>query len=236
MSKSHLTLPRTTRVIIACIAIGLLGVNQQADASIITSISVESVIQGNNFGFGPERLLNSTFMSDNPATVTSTLAPAVEGWLSQKSASDPFPELVLNLGATYDVDKLILWGWNQDNVQDRTWKDFTIAFSTDNVSFGTATQLLMSIPTGNGLAEAAHSFDVGGVDGSSNAHYVRLKALTIFGGNSFDNTPIFGMGKLRFDGSEPVQATVPEPASLSIWCGIGIAGLVAGLRRKRCFP
>jgi len=172
-------------------------------------------------------------MSDDPATATSTLAPAVEGWLSQKGASDPLPELVLNLGANYDVDKLILWGWNQDNVQDRTWKDFTIAFSADNVSFETAIQFLMSIPTGNGLAETAHSFDVSGANGSGNAHYVRLKALTIFGGNSFDDTPIFGMGKLRFDGSEAVQAAVPEPASLAIWGGIGLTALVAGWRRKR---
>lgn len=223
-----------SRFLLHTLAVGLLGICPHTDAAIITGVTVESVVEGNNFGFGPERLLNGDNMSYNPATTSSTLAPSIDGWLSQKGIADPFPELVLDLGSNYDVDQLILWGWNQDNVQDRTWKDFSIEFSIDNVAYayGAPTPLLMDLPTGNGLAENANLFDVSGVVGSSNVRYVRFKALTLFGGNPFDNPPIFGMGKVRFEGAASVVPE-PKPSAIAVWSVLSGIGLVGGARRQK---
>ena len=213
----------------ATLAVSLFGICPQAHAAIITGVTVESAVQGNNFSFGPERLLDSDSMSDMPATASSTLDPdTIDGWLSEKLTGDPFPELVLDLGSNYDVDQLILWGWNQNVVQSRTWKDFTIEFSQDNLTFAASTPLLMNLPTGDNLAETANPFDVSGVLGSSNARYVRLKASTNFGITSPDLTQIFALGKLRFDGT----AAVPEPSTLALAL-LGLLSLCMTGRRRR---
>jgi|GEM_PF-6108013 len=54
--------------------------------------------------------------------------------------------------------------------------------------------------------------------------------------NNFDVHPEVGTSYYDNVRLSAVPATVPEPASLAIWGGISIAGLVVGWRRKRSRP
>jgi hypothetical protein len=81
------------------------------------------------------------------------------------------------------------------------------------------------------------------VDGSAEKFYVNGTLVQTIADSlttSFDNVILQGYNSgndydIYWDNGNfgPGAAPVPEPATLAIWSGIGIAGLVAGYRRKR---
>ncbi|WP_334061815.1 PEP-CTERM sorting domain-containing protein [Alteromonas genovensis] len=200
-----------------------------AQASVILSpISVVSNTLGNFDGnITAENLINqtglslnftsgltdfSTYIASNPTHADSSTSPG-PGWASINN--DVLSgTLVFDLGATYALNKFVLWG----DVDTQTVGLFSLDIS-DDISFGA----FSTLGGGTGTVSTTGTADIFTLSTFS-GRYVRWN---IFGNLGASN--LVQAGEIAFEANAVIENEVPEPATLGIF---GLA-LLAIRRLKR---
>ena len=188
----------------------------------ITGVMVDSVTSQQD-----ARLASYTIDSD-PGTfdpVAGTLKATDRGWMT-KGTDYPYPAIVYNLGAVYDLASIQIWNWNQTGFTLQGASSVNIAIAGANKVFaalGTETYALAQAPGADGYTGQSIAANVNDVK------YVRVTFLTSGyatdgyynrGGENWKNET--GLGKVEF-------SAVPEPSALAL----GLVGLLAYAWRKR---
>jgi len=207
-------------------AIMALGVVAANAATLITPTSVTASAVTTEF-FPASNLINSSGLPSAPtigdyATMSQTGTSDVSrAWVTNDPGAgggDYFldgpgnPVMTFDLGSALDLTDFVYWGYNNGGTGNEA-SDFTLTFSTDNVSFGSSVAFDQSgSPMGLG---APATLSLGS---TINAQYVRVEMTDNQGG--IDRV---GLGEVRF-------IAVPEPSSAAL---LGLGGLALILRRRK---
>ena len=198
--------------------VAIAAVATPAAAVQVTPVSVTASNTFPFFGqYKPENLIDGSGLSGglHDSDYTSM-------WMTDQIVQQA--TLTFDLGQVLSLNKVDIWNYNFGtpgylSLLERGAKDFTVAFSTDGISF---TQVLAgTLAMGTGGALAAQSFDLTGA-----ARYVQLNLL-----NNHATDPSYipytatGLAEVSF-------GAVPEPATWAMMIsGFGLVG--GAMRRKR---
>jgi len=143
----------------------------------------------------------------------------VNMWMTDQSVQAA--TLTFDLGGSYVLTGVDIWNYNFGDpgfasLLDRGAKDFTVALSSDGVSY---TQVLAStLLRGTGDALDAQRFALAG-----GARYVQVNLLNNYATDPYTNFTSVGLSEVRFAGA--LAAAVPEPASWAMMiAGFGLVG------------
>lgn len=202
-------------------ALALAAAAALASPATAATITPVSVTASNTFPlwgeYNPENLIDGSGM-------TGGLHDANYGNMWMTDLGVDAATLTFDLGQLYDLGGMTVWNYNFGDpgyftTLDRGAKAFSLAISTDGISFSDV--LAGTFAKGTGQALAGESFDVAGA-----ARYVRLS----LSGNhqqwpeTYGYAPV-GLSEVRF------SSAVPEPATWAMMImGFGLAG--AALRRR----
>jgi len=151
---------------------------------------------------------------DEPATYPSHTSSDQNDtmWLANDDAGQA---IVFDLGQSFDITGFHVWNYNEKNgLTPRGANSVDVTFSSDNVTFGNATNFTFDEASGVD-SYVGQDFTLGS---TTIAQFVRFEILSNHGDTDFT-----GLSEVRF-------TAIPEPASLAL---IGLGGLVMALRRQR---
>ncbi len=142
-------------------------------------------------------------------------------WMS--NGGDIQPILTFDLGSSYVLTGADVWQYNSDIDYGRGVQNFTIAVSSDNVTFTQVASATLTESSGGNIPAQAVPF-------SGTGRYVRFSVLSNYG-----NADFAGLSEVKFEGSLAVTADpIPalSPAALALFAAVlSLLGLAA-LRRS----
>ena len=199
-------------------------------ATLIAGVTVEDSSSSNG-GFSRQ-----DFNSINGSGLTGlqhTSNPANAMWMTSTGGSDLTPEIIYDLGAVYNIDRMRVWNYNEGYnngsfvLTDRGLNRVTVTFG-ETLSGATA-----SNPTGTnlpntlaGVTTFAQATGLNSYEGEEftfstiSARYVKIQALSNHG-----STDVSGLSEVQF-----FIAPIPEPSTTLLF---GIGGLAMLLRRRK---
>ena len=209
-------------------AVSLLSFASAANAQLIINPTLNSYSNDNTDtgNFNVNNMTNQKGLS-SPVQTGDTLASAQATtfngdfggkWGTRQFAAGGTHTFVYDLGVNGPISNLILWQYIPTGQGNNT-KDFNLRYS-DTTTFTGG-------PDFSGTLSATanpQTFDLNGA-----GQFVEFSILSNYGGQ-FPGGDRTGLGKVRF--AAPSAAATPEPGSITLLVGMGIAG-VGVLRRRK---
>jgi hypothetical protein len=107
-------------------------------------------------------------------------------WQSEYVAPPASASLVVNLGGLYNLSGLRMWSLNETGQTGRGVYQGTVAFSTDNITYGTATNFTLTEAPGDSTTPFGDSIAKNG----DNIRYVKFTNLVQLRGTTILTRPI----------------------------------------------